>query len=140
MYVNLPLELKCRPRCGLGRRLYDVSVIGPFRLAAILLLLSRSLSAQTYTAPAGIRPAHRHTGASILPGGRIVAPLGEGHPTGPGAFGLAISPSGRFVVTANTGPGRNSLTILERRAKDGWDVRQVLPPAREDQEGKEKEV
>jgi DNA-binding beta-propeller fold protein YncE len=67
-----------------------------------------------------------------------VAPLGDEYPTGPGALGLAISPSGRFVVTANTGPGRNSLTVLERRAKDGWDVRQVFPPSREEREDPEK--
>ena len=40
---------------------------------------------------------------------------------------MAISPSGRFVVTSNTGPGRNSLTVLERRGQS-WDVRQLAPP------------
>lgn len=86
--------------------------------------------AQSFAAPAGIRPAHRRAGASILPGGRIVAPLGVEYPTGPGAFGLAVSPSGRFAVTANTGPGRNSLTFLERRGNT-WDVRQVVPPPKD---------
>src|SRR5690349_18869103 len=87
-----------------------------------------AIFAQSFGAPAGIRSAHRHTGASILPGGRIVAPLGVEYPTGPGAFGLAVSQSGKFVVTANTGPGRNSLTFLEKRGET-WEVRQVAPRA-----------
>lgn len=88
--------------------------------------------AQSYSAPAGIRNAARHSGASILPGGRIIAPAGDEFATGPGAFGLAVSPSGRFVATSNTGPGRNSLTLLERRRGGGFDVRQILPPRRDD--------
>lgn len=46
---------------------------------------------------------------------------------------MAISPSGRFVATANTGPGRNSLTFLERRGA-AWDVRHVLPPRKDENE------
>jgi len=71
-----------------------------------------------------VRPPIRRAGASVLPGGRIIAPLGEQYVTGPGAFGLALSPSGREIVTANGGPWRESLTILER-TRDRWDVRQV---------------
>ncbi len=70
----------------------------------------------------------RRAGASVLPGGRVIAPLGSELVTGPGAFGLAISPSGREIVTANGGPFRSSLTVLER-ARDRWDVRQVTAPA-----------
>jgi YVTN family beta-propeller protein len=98
----------------------------------LVLTIVQHASAQSFSAPAGIRPAHRHTGASVLPGGRVIAPLGVEYPTGPGAFGLAASASGSFVVTSNTGPGRNSLTILERRRSGGgWDVRQILPPERQ---------
>jgi YVTN family beta-propeller protein len=71
-----------------------------------------------------VRPPIRRGGASILPGGRIIAPLGDEYVTGPGAFGLALSPSGREIVTANGGPFRASLTVLER-TRDRWDVRQV---------------
>src|SRR4051794_39659742 len=106
----------------------------PFRLATMLLLGAGVCTAQSYSAPAGIRPALRHTGASILPGGRIVAPLGTEYPTGPGAFGLAISSSGKWVATSNTGPGRNSLTLLERQKSGEWDVRQVVPPTKDPQE------
>jgi len=43
----------------------------------------------------------RRSGPSILPGGRIIAPLGEEYATGPGAFGIAVTASGRTVVTAD---------------------------------------
>ena len=44
---------------------------------------------------------------------------------------MAVSPSGREIVTANGGPWRTSLTILERM-RDRWEVRQVLPSAPSD--------
>jgi YVTN family beta-propeller protein len=73
----------------------------------------------------------RRTGASVLPGGRIVAPLGDQYAIGPGAFGLAVSPSGREIATSNLGPWRTSLTILER-VRDRWETRQVAPSANSD--------
>src|SRR4051812_48241533 len=118
-------------RCGSTPELYDGRVKAHLRALSTLLVSSVLASAQSFSAPAGNRPAVRHTGASILPGGRIVAPLGREYPTGPGAFGLAVSPSGRMVVTSNTGPGPNSLTLLERQKTGEWDVRQIVPPARE---------
>jgi YVTN family beta-propeller protein len=92
-----------------------------------LFTLVASLGAQSfYAPPAGVRPPLRRTGASVLPGGRIIAPLGNLYATGPGAFGLAVSPSGREIVTANLGPWRTSLTIIER-VRDNWEVRNVVP-------------
>ena len=68
-----------------------------------------------YHAPAGTRPAIRRPGApSILPGGRIIAPTGRQFVTGPGPFGLAVSPNHRVVLSVNSGPERFSLTVLER--------------------------
>ncbi|HMD70231.1 MAG TPA: bifunctional YncE family protein/alkaline phosphatase family protein [Bryobacteraceae bacterium] len=94
-----------------------------------ILTLAVSLGAQpAYAPPAGVRPPIRRGGASVLPGGRVIAPLGDEYVTGPGAFGLALSPSGRELVTANLGPFRASLTIMER-TRDRWEVRQVAVPA-----------
>jgi len=91
-----------------------------------LLVFGAAISAQSYTAPAGDRPALRRSGPSILPGGRIVAPLGEEYSTGPGTFGIAVSASGRTVVTADGGPFRYSFTVLERASREArWQVRQV---------------
>jgi DNA-binding beta-propeller fold protein YncE len=94
----------------------------------LLLLLALQLSAADYAAPAGSRPAIRRPGAeSILPGGRLITPAGRQYPTGPGAFGLAISPSGETLVSANGGPDRYSFTVLR---KDGqrWRVRHKVAP------------
>lgn len=96
-----------------------------WRSSLTLLTFSGIIAAQTYTAPAGVRPAARRPGTSILPGGRIIAPAGEQYPTGAGPFGLAISTSGRTVVTSNGGPGRNSLTVMERNKGGRWEVRQL---------------
>jgi DNA-binding beta-propeller fold protein YncE len=66
-----------------------------------------------FGAPAKDRPAHRAaSGESILPGGRIITPAGDQFGTGPGPFGLALSESGRWVVTADGGP-RFALTLLD---------------------------
>src|SRR5262245_1512538 len=82
------------------------------------------LSAQSLGAPAGLRPAHRQPNASILPGGRVIMPIGEIHVTGPGPFGLAVASQGRTVITGNTGPGKNSLTILDQEKSGKWNVNQ----------------
>ncbi len=97
-----------------------------WRASGALLTFVGIIAAQSYSAPAGIRPALRRPGASILPGGRVIGPLGDEYPTGPGAFGLAASSSGKTVVTSNTGPGRNSLTVLERDRNNRFEARQIL--------------
>jgi DNA-binding beta-propeller fold protein YncE len=95
----------------------------------LLLLLTFPLLGADYAAPAGIRPALRRPGAaSILPGGRIISPLGRQALTGPGPFGLAISDSGKTLVSANSGPDRFSLTVMEHDKKAGWQVRQLVAP------------
>jgi YVTN family beta-propeller protein len=91
-----------------------------------LLLGAAVLAAQSFTAPAGNRPAHRTLGPSILPGGRLIAPLGQEFVTGPGSFGLQLSPSGRSLVTANGGPVRYSVTMMERDREGRWETRQVV--------------
>jgi YVTN family beta-propeller protein len=92
-----------------------------------LMAFAAAIPAQSYTAPAGDRPALRRSGPSILPGGRIVAPLGEEFATGPGAFAIAVSTSGRTVVTANSGPFRYSFTVIERASPAArWQAREVI--------------
>jgi YVTN family beta-propeller protein len=98
---------------GLGKYLFVLSCAGV-------------LQAQSFHAPAGIRPARRGPAGAILPGGRIIQPEGSQFVTGSGPFGLAASPDGKTVVTANGGPGRNSLTILQYDKNSRWDVLQVV--------------
>lgn len=88
-------------------------------------LAPTAVAAQSYTAPAGIRQAARREGASILPGGRIVAPYGKERSTGPGPFGFVLSPSGRGAVTANTGPWRYTMTVFQRDRAGHWDSREI---------------
>lgn len=88
--------------------------------------MAASLTAGDYRTPAGLRHAVRteEGHGTVLPGGRLLAPFGTEYTTGPGPFGLAISPSGNRVVTANGGPDRFSLTFLEK--SDGtWKTRQL---------------
>jgi YVTN family beta-propeller protein len=102
-------------------------------MVRLLLLVPAILAAAEYSAPAGMRPAIRRPGApSILPGGRIIAPLGIQYITGPGPFGLAASPSGRTIVSANSGPERFSLTVLERE-KSRRVVRHLVAPRKKDE-------
>jgi len=99
-------------------------------ISAVISLLAAVALAADYTAPAGSRPADRGSATeSILPGGRIVTPLGQQYVTGPGPFGLAISPSGNLVVSANGGPDRYSLTVL-RKEQGAWAARQIVAPRR----------
>src|SRR5512135_269776 len=95
----------------------------------ILLTAAGSLLAADYAAPAGPRPATRGGAESVLPGGRLVAPAGRQYGTGPGPFGLAISPDGSLVVSANGGPDRYSLTVLVKEAEE-WRARQLVAPRR----------
>jgi YVTN family beta-propeller protein len=106
--------------------------------AALIFLAAAVLTAAEYSAPAGIRPAMRRPGAaSILPGGRVIAPIGLQYITGPGPFGLAISPSGKYLVSANGGPERFSLTILEREKSGRRLVRHMVMARKDDAEGAE---
>ena len=93
------------------------------------ILAALPLAGADYAAPAGIRPAVRRPGAaSILPGGRVIAPLGRQYVTGPGPFGLALSPDGRTLVSSNGGPDRYSLTILEKGKNLPWTTRHLVAP------------
>lgn len=94
---------------------------------SIALLLAGDVD---YAPPAGARPALRRPGAqTILPGGRIIEPWGRQYTTGPGPFGLAVSPNGRMVVSSNGGPNRYSLTVLEWEG-GFWRSRHYVAPVR----------
>jgi YVTN family beta-propeller protein len=108
----------------------------PALCRCLLALLSiREAAGQVFSAPSGNRPAQQHANSAILPGGRIIVPAGESFLTGAGPFGLAVSATGKTVLTANGGPGRNSLTILERDKGAHWDVRHLLARSRNDSGG-----
>jgi hypothetical protein len=72
-------------------------------IAALIFLAAALLTAAEYSAPAGTRPAIRRPGALHPARRSVIAPISQ-YITGPGPFG-AISPSGKMVVSANSGPG-----------------------------------
>ncbi len=101
------------------------------RFSWIAALAAATLCGQEYRTPAGPRTAIRRPGAeSILPGGRMIAPHGRSFPTGPGAFGLAVSPDGAFAVTSDGGPNRYSLTLLDMTSEP-WQTRTLSAKRRE---------
>lgn len=82
-------------------------------ILALACVLPQFAPAQHYIAPAGERSAVKRLGAeSILPGGRLITPLGRQFSTGPAPFGLSVSPNGSRVATADGGRDRSSVTVL----------------------------
>jgi len=117
--------MRCRLRSGFRRQLHP--------WAALLAITASRLEAD-FRPPAESRPAVARPGAvSILPGGRVISPPGKQYRTGPGPFGLAVSPGGKTIVTADGGPNRYSLTIVEF-AKDGPKVRHLVAPRNREEE------
>jgi len=101
-------------------------------VASFLILLVRAAEFHT---PAGVKPAVARAAAeSILPGGRMIDPVGRQHYTGPGPFGLAVSPDGKLVVSADGGPNRYSLTVLEKEGNRWRITRHNAQPANGDDE------
>lgn len=101
------------------------------------LAAALALAAANYAPPAGTRAAIRRPGAqSVLPGGRIVEPWGRQYTTGPAPLGLAVSPSGRLAASANSGPDRPSLTILEKEGSY-WRTRHLMAAWRDDEQARD---
>lgn len=106
-----------------GRSAWCTRILLALTLA---VAVATAFQASHYETPGGNRPAIRRIGTtSILPGGRVLAPLGRQLVTGPGPFGLALSEMGR-IVTVNLGPERLSVTFLEVDRKGTWESHQLL--------------
>jgi YVTN family beta-propeller protein len=52
------------------------------------------------------------TGTTVIPNGRRLTPLGKQITVAPHPFGLALSPDGKTIVTANSGTGPFSISII----------------------------
>ncbi len=96
--------------------------------AALLVTIAvAALLFAGFQPPAGERPAIRgEHGSAVLPGGRVVQPLGLQFPTGPGPCGMAVSSNGQTIITANLGPERASLTVIEETSQDQWTLHNVF--------------
>ncbi len=80
------------------------------------------------TAPAGDRfVTIDKTGETIIPNGRIVAPAGKSIVVAPHPYGLTLSPDGNTAITANSGTGPLSITIIRNILSAKPEVQQVPP-------------
>lgn len=97
-------------------------------IGAIPLLYTTACARQPGESPSGQTPAQiLRTGTTVLPSGRLLTPQGRQWTVAPHPFGLCLSRDGRTLVTANSGTGPFSVTIL----RDPWtpspSIRQIPP-------------
>src|SRR6476620_12004204 len=65
------------------------------------------------SAPAGDRyTSINKEGETVIPNGRLITPLGKQIFVAPHPFGLTLSPDGKTIVTANSGVGPFSISII----------------------------
>jgi YVTN family beta-propeller protein len=101
----------------------------------LVVFFTGALVAAEYMAPAGERPAVPRPGAvTVLPGGRLLQPVGRQYSTGTTPFGLAVRD--RYIVTANGGPDEFSISILRKDDDARYHQRELVAPREGTPEGK----
>jgi YVTN family beta-propeller protein len=101
----------------------------------------RPVALPHFTAPAGDRPARiDRQGATVLPNGRLLTPLGRHTLIAPHPYGLRLSPDGRVLVASSSGMGPIALTILRDPGQPVPMVRQVPAVEVTDEKEQEKEL
>ncbi len=66
------------------------------------------------SAPAGSAFTQiKKEGATVLPNGRLITPRGKQIMVAPHPFGLVLSPDGKTIITANSGVGPFSISIIQ---------------------------
>jgi DNA-binding beta-propeller fold protein YncE len=112
-----------------------------FRWEVISLLLSLAVlagwvfssppspsPARELRAPAGDRPTQINaTGETVLPNGRLITPVGPQIKVAPHPYGLALSPDGKTLVTANSGTAPFSVSIITGVESARYSVTQIPP-------------
>ena len=79
-------------------------------------------------APASDRPARIDPeGVTILPNGRLLTPRGKQVKVAPHPYGLALSPHGKTLVTANSGTNPFSVSIITGLDQPDPQVAQIPP-------------
>ena len=96
-----------------------------------VLLLARQRTGQgnlELRAPAVERPVKIDlSGETILPNGRLITPLGSHVKVAPHPYGLAVSPDGKTLVTANSGTHPFSASIISQLDSPKPQVVQIPP-------------
>jgi DNA-binding beta-propeller fold protein YncE len=110
--------------------LIGLVIVGLFLIVKppLLLKAGRDGGAVELAAPAGDRPTHINpSGETILPNGRLITPEGVQVTVEPHPYGMALSPDGNLLVTANTGTWPFSLSIISALASNAPEVQQIPP-------------
>ena len=85
--------------------------------------VSQELQAPAVDRPVKIDPSRE----TILPNGRLITPLGRHVKVAPHPYGLALSPDGKTLVTANSGTHPFSVSIITQLASPDPQVVQIPP-------------
>jgi DNA-binding beta-propeller fold protein YncE len=94
----------------------------PIFSLCVVLAISCSTRQQsntgTWTAisPAGDQYTSNDPAHAVLPNGRLITPAGKQIMVAPHPYGLALSPDGKTIITANSGVGPFSISLI-----DGWE-------------------
>jgi len=115
----------------MGRNSFWLAVLVGMLLTASLLQLKgrKERSGQVeLQAPAGDRPVKIDpAGDTVLPNGRLITPRGTYVRVAPHPYGLALSPDGKTLVTANSGTAPFSLSIITEFQSSQPTVAQIPP-------------
>ncbi len=78
------------------------------------------------SAPAGDRYTEINTkGETVLPNGRLISPLGKQIFVAPHPFGLTLSQDGHTIITANSGVGPFSISIIRDFNSSTPEIKQI---------------
>ncbi len=108
-----------------------ISCMKPFYLLLPLCLLLACESAQEnqrWIAQAPADSAYCQVniaGQTITPNGRILTPYGKTVRTAPHPYGLTLSPDGQVAVTANSGTGPFSISVIRNLAGESPTIQQI---------------
>lgn len=113
------------------RAFLAVSVLAIVAAAEPVPQQSASPSPGTHLASANAPAFRGQPGEiAILPGGRRITPIGDEYQTGPGTFGLALSPDGSRVATADGGPNYFAVTLF-KTGGDRWERHELRVKAKQ---------
>lgn len=117
--------------CGLPRLTLLLALSSVLLVPEHALLLARQhagLDGLELQAPAVERPVKIDlSGQTILPNGRLLTPLGNHVKVAPHPYGLALSPDGKTLVTANSGTHPFSVSIITKLDGPEPQVDQIPP-------------
>lgn len=117
-----------RPRLGIWVLTSFVMSILVFQTSRVWAQQRTARGGPELQAPAGDRPVKIDpAGETVLPNGRLITPLGKHVKVAPHPYGLALSPDGKTLVTANGGTKPFSVSIITELDSAEPKVAQIPP-------------